>query len=56
MDEPEPQRAAVWLASVQQSCWPSALGSQPSAGWGGDAGIEPSIEETALAAEVLLDY
>jgi len=39
----------------------SSLGSQPSAlspprGWGGDAGIAPSVEETALAAEVLLDY
>jgi squalene-hopene/tetraprenyl-beta-curcumene cyclase len=42
-------------------CSPAPLGSQPSPltpsrGWGGDAGIAPSVEETALAAEVLLDY
>ena len=101
MDAPEAQRAAAWLASVQEgsdvagsggggprearptlreadsSVTPAvspkkgdeasgpnssslALGSQPSAlspprGWGGDAGIAPSVEETALATEVLLD-
>ena len=75
MDVPEAQRAAAWLASVQESgsdgggplspslspsggegarLSGSALG--PSRGWGGDAGIAPSVEETALAAEVLLDY
>lgn len=59
IDRPEAQKAAAWLASVQKPEPPSALSSRPSAfprGWGGDAGIEPSVEETALAAEVLLDY
>ena len=40
------ERAAEWLASVQNS----------NGGWGGDSGIEPSVEETALAAEVLLEF
>lgn len=57
LDAPEAQKAAAWLASVQHS----ADGTQPSplshrGGWGGDAGIEPSVEETALAAEVLLEF
>jgi len=45
LDNPAAQRALDWLASVQH----------PSGGWGGDAGIAPSVEETALAAEVLLE-
>ncbi|NQV25712.1 MAG: squalene--hopene cyclase [Rhodopirellula sp.] len=61
LDTPEAQKAAAWLASVQQpeKKNPSALSSKPSAtarGWGGDAGIPPSVEETALAAEVLLEF
>jgi len=66
LDAPEAQKAAAWLASVQQPSPPSASGSEPSAlgpkpfatprGWGGDAGIEPSVEETALAVEVLLEF
>tara|TARA_R110002073_G_scaffold162735_1_gene318658 strand:- start:36 stop:491 length:456 start_codon:yes stop_codon:yes gene_type:complete len=43
---PEIERAAEWLASVQNS----------NGGWGGGAGIAPSVEETALAAEVLLEF
>jgi squalene-hopene/tetraprenyl-beta-curcumene cyclase len=88
MDAPEAQRAAAWLASVQEgspltpalspkggegarqsdstseprnssAADSSPLSSSPAhlaRGWGGDAGIAPSVEETALAAEVLLDY
>jgi squalene-hopene/tetraprenyl-beta-curcumene cyclase len=62
LDTPEAQKAAAWLASVQQPespARPSALDSKLSAtprGWGGDAGIEPSVEETALAVEVLLEF
>lgn len=57
LDAPEAQKAAAWLASVQHT----SAGSQDSppeyqGGWGGDAGIEPSVEETALAAEVLLEF
>lgn len=57
LDAPEAQKAAAWLASAQHT----ALGPHPSplshqSGWGGDAGIEPSVEETALAAEVLLEF
>ncbi|MHC4876121.1 MAG: prenyltransferase/squalene oxidase repeat-containing protein [Planctomycetota bacterium] len=49
-----------WQATSLQAS-SSARGPQPSAldrarGWGGDAGIAPSVEETSLAAEVLLDY
>ena len=57
LDAPEAQRAAAWLASVQhtaQGSQSSPLGHQ--GGWGGDANIEPSVEETALAAEVLLEF
>lgn len=46
LDQSEPVRASEWLSSVQHD----------SGGWGGDAGIEPSIEETALASEVLLEF
>ncbi len=58
LDAPEAQKAAAWLASVQEPASPLASGSEPSAprGWGGDAGIAPSVEETALAAEVLLEF
>ncbi|MFT4556694.1 MAG: squalene-hopene/tetraprenyl-beta-curcumene cyclase [Planctomycetaceae bacterium] len=59
LDAPEAQRAAAWLASVQQPLpEPSSLDPCPSTprGWGGDAGIAPSVEETALAAEVLLEF
>ncbi len=42
----EAQRGASFLASIQN----------PDGGWGGAAGIAPSVEETALAAEVLLDF
>ena len=57
LDTPEAQKAAAWLASVQHT----ALGPEPSplshqGGWGGDTGIPPSVEETALAAEVLLEF
>lgn len=54
---PEAQRGAAWLASVQHD--PLAPDSSPlthHGGWGGDAGIEPSVEETALATEVLLEF
>ena len=59
LDAPEAQRAAAWLASVQEpSPHPSSLDPRllTLRGWGGDAGIEPSVEETALAAEVLLEF
>lgn len=62
MDAPEAQRAAAWLASVQEACEPAESdssdfpGTRSPRGWGGDAGITPSVEETALAAEVLLDF
>lgn len=46
LDQPQPQRAGEWLASVQHD----------TGGWGGDAGIAPSVEETALASEVLLEF
>jgi squalene-hopene/tetraprenyl-beta-curcumene cyclase len=35
---------------------PSPLTPHPSGGWGGDAGIPPTVEETALAAEALLPF
>jgi squalene-hopene/tetraprenyl-beta-curcumene cyclase len=44
MGHSEPQRAAAWLAGVQNS----------DGGWGGAAGCPSSVEETALAAEALL--
>ena len=60
LDAPEAQKAAAWLASVQEPAKekPSTLDPRPSTprGWGGDAGIEPSVEETALAVEVLLEF
>jgi squalene-hopene/tetraprenyl-beta-curcumene cyclase len=65
LDAPEAQKAAAWLASVQEPLPPAAPGSESSSldtgfstprGWGGDAGIEPSVEETALAVEVLLEF
>lgn len=60
LDAPEAQRAAAWLASVQEPEKEnsSTLDSRPLTprGWGGDLGIEPSVEETALAAEVLLEF
>ncbi|MFT5324531.1 MAG: squalene-hopene/tetraprenyl-beta-curcumene cyclase [Planctomycetaceae bacterium] len=59
LDAPEAQRAAAWLASVQEPLpEPSFLDPCPSTprGWGGDVGIAPSVEETALAAEVLLEF
>ena len=39
------RRGVAWLLSVQN----------PDGGWGGAAGTPSSIEETALAVEVLLD-
>jgi squalene-hopene/tetraprenyl-beta-curcumene cyclase len=42
--DPAPQRAIVWLASVQNT----------DGGWGGASGCPSSIEETALATEALL--
>ncbi len=60
LDAPEAQKAAAWLASVQEPEQekPSSLDPRPSTprGWGGDAGIAPSVEETALAVEVLLEF
>ena len=60
LDAPEAQKAAAWLASAQEpeKEKPSTLDPRPSTprGWGGDAGIEPSVEETALAVEVLLEF
>ena len=60
LDTEAAQRAAAWLASAQQASTPhSALRTTHSTsprGWGGDAEIEPSVEETALAAEVLLEF
>jgi squalene-hopene/tetraprenyl-beta-curcumene cyclase len=35
---------------------PSPLAPHPAGGWGGDAGIPPTVEETALAAEALLPF
>ncbi len=52
VDSEAAQRAATWLASVQDV----STSHIASRGWGGDAGIEPSVEETALAAEVLLEF
>ena len=45
METPEAQRGAAFLASIQNA----------DGGWGGAAGMASSVEETALAAEVLLD-
>ena len=60
LDAPEAHKAAAWLASVQEPAKekPSTLDPRPSTprGWGGDAGIAPSVEETALAVEVLLEF
>lgn len=46
LDTTEAQRAAAFLASIQNA----------DGGWGGAAGIASSVEETALAAEVLLSF
>jgi len=57
LDAPEAQKAAAWLASVQHT--DPAPDSSPGShygGWGGNAEIEPSVEETALAVEVLLEF
>ena len=60
LDAPEAQKAAAWLASVQEPEKEklSTIAPRPTTprGWGGDAGIEPSVEETALAVEVLLEF
>ncbi len=57
LDAPEAQKAAAWLASVQHTAPGSdSLPLSHCGGWGGDAGIEPSVEETALAVEVLLEF
>lgn len=60
LDAPEAQKAAEWLASVQEPAKENLSTPDPrpstSRGWGGDAGIEPSVEETALAVEVLLEF
>ncbi len=44
-DSPESQRGVTYLLSVQNA----------DGGWGGDKGCPSSVEETALAVEVLLD-
>ncbi len=44
--DPEAQRGAAFLASIQNA----------DGGWGGAAGIASSVEETALASEVLLSF
>ena len=62
LNTPEVFRAADWLASVQHAGESvSSLASQSSplshsGGWGGDVGIPPTVEETALAAEALLPF
>lgn len=57
LDAPEAQKAAAWLVSVQHTApGPDSSPLSHRGGWGGDAGIEPSVEETALAVEVLLEF
>ncbi|MFP6762691.1 MAG: squalene--hopene cyclase, partial [Planctomycetaceae bacterium] len=76
LEEPESQRAARWLASIQHreqalspatgenpSVFPAPTDSEPipgpeasAGGWGGDIGIPPTVEETALAVEALLPF
>ncbi len=46
LETDEAQRGAAFLASIQNA----------DGGWGGAAGIASSVEETALATEVLLDF
>jgi len=46
LETTEAQRGAAFLANIQNE----------DGGWGGAAGIASSVEETALAAEVLLDF
>ncbi len=45
MDTDPARRGIAWLQGAQN----------PDGGWGGAAGVPSSIEETALAVEVLLD-
>jgi squalene-hopene/tetraprenyl-beta-curcumene cyclase len=45
MDSEPARRGVAWLLSAQNA----------DGGWGGAAGVPPSVEETALAVEVLLD-
>jgi squalene-hopene/tetraprenyl-beta-curcumene cyclase len=57
LDAPEAQKAAAWLASVQHTDPdPDSSPGSHYGGWGGNAEIEPSVEETALAVEVLLEF
>lgn len=57
LDAPEAQKAAAWLASVQHTApGPDSSRGSHCGGWGGNAEIEPSVEETALAVEVLLEF
>lgn len=45
MNSEPARRGVAWLLSAQN----------PDGGWGGNAGVPSSVEETALAVEVLLD-
>ena len=44
LDAPQARRGLDWLASIQNA----------DGGWGGDRGVESSVEETALATEIIL--
>jgi squalene-hopene/tetraprenyl-beta-curcumene cyclase len=46
LNDDRSQRAASWLASIQNA----------DGGWGGATGISSSVEETALATEVLFSF
>jgi len=46
LDSEEARRGAAFLAEIQN----------PDGGWGGSQGVASTVEETALAAEVLLEF